>query len=102
MIAILLSALALAPVAVRVDDGHAAWSRDGRNLAFDRTRQVGAGSNNTSIFVVRSDGRGLRHITPTAVPIDALRPTWSPDGGWLAFDVGSRYLPGTVQWERRD
>jgi Tol biopolymer transport system component len=88
--------------AARADDGHPAWSHDGRYVAFDRTRELGAGYTNTSIETVRSDGRRLRHITPTSVSVDAVRPVWSPDDGWLAFEVASRYLPTTVQWERRN
>jgi len=102
ILSILLSGLALAPVAARVDDGHPAWSHDGRYLAFDRTRQLDVEYSNTSVYVVRSDGRRLRYITPTSVPIDAARPVWSPHGGWIAFEVGSKYLPTGVQWERRD
>ena len=100
MVELLIAALAFA--AARVDDGHPVWSHDGRYVAFDRTRELGGGFTNTSIEIVRSDGRRLRHITPTSVSVDAVRPVWSPDDGWLAFEVASRYLPTTVQWERRN
>jgi TolB protein len=96
---LLVAALALA--AARVDDAHAAWSPDGRYLAFDRTRGVG-GSARASIVVARSDGRTVWHLTPTSAPFDAVRPVWSRDGEWIAFEVGSSALPTTVQWERRD
>jgi len=100
MVELVLAAIALA--AARVDDGHPAWSHDGGYVAFDRTRELGPGYTNTSIEIVRSDGRRLRHITPTSVSVDPVRPVWSPDDGWLAFEVASRYLPTTVQWERRN
>jgi Tol biopolymer transport system component len=94
--------MALAPPAVRLDDGHAAWSREGRFIAFERTRRLDAGYSNTSIYVVRSNGRGLRHITSTSDPADAIRPVWSPNGAWIAFVVATKYLPPQVWWTRRD
>jgi Tol biopolymer transport system component len=96
-----LAALALAPVPARVDDGHAAWSAQGRYVAFDRLRQLGAGYSNTSIYVVRADGRRLRRITPRSEPVDAFEPVWSPGGRWIAFVVASKYLPPRVWWMRR-
>src|SRR5262249_59550138 len=57
---------------------------------------------NGSIVVVRSDGRNPRDITSTSAPFDAVRPVWSRDSRWIAFDVGSDLLPTTVQWGRRD
>jgi Tol biopolymer transport system component len=97
-----LTVAAAALTAPRLDDAHPEWSHDGRFVAFDRTRRLGDGSTNASIVVVRRDGRGLHEITPTTVPFDAVRPVWSDDGDWLAFNVGSDVLPTTVQWERRD
>jgi Tol biopolymer transport system component len=100
MLDLLLAALAL--TAPRLDDAHAAWSSDGRYVAFDRTREVGRGFTNASIVVARSDGRTLMELTSTSAPFDAVRPVWSRDGVWIAFEVGSDLLPTTVQWERRD
>src|SRR5262249_47488470 len=97
---LLLAAVALA--SARVDDAPAAWSHDGRYVAFDRTRPLGTGVTNASIVVVRSDGRNPRDITSTSAPFDAVRPVWSRDSRWIAFDVGSDLLPTTVQWGRRD
>jgi TolB protein len=97
---VLLAAVAL--TAPRVDDAHAAWSHDGRSIAFDRTYRVGGGSANASIVVASSHGRTLREITSTSAPFQAVRPVWSRSDEWVAFEVGSDLLPTTVQWERRD
>ncbi|TMK72826.1 MAG: hypothetical protein E6G50_03070 [Actinobacteria bacterium] len=100
MLELLLTTVALG--VARVDDAHPTWSPDGRYVAFDRTRRLGGGATNASIAVVRADGRALREITSISAPFDAVRPAWSRDGRWIAFEVGSNMLPTTVQWERRD
>ena len=48
-----------------------AWSPDGRRIAFDSARR------NSEIYVVSSDGGGLRRLTRNAGP--DLAPAWSPD-----------------------
>ena len=55
-----------------------AWSPDGRAIAFDSAR-----AGNSEIYVVNSDGGGLRRLTRNAGP--DLAPAWSPDGRRLAF-----------------
>ncbi len=59
-----------------------AWSPDGRRIAFDSERD-----GNSEIYVVNSDGGGLRRLTRNAGP--DLAPAWSPDGRRIAF-AGSR------------
>ncbi len=66
-----------------------AWSPDGRKLAF--LSQSGCGDFCFSLYVVNSNGSGLRNLTsklaggggPGAGP--ASDPAWSPDGRKLAF-----------------
>ena len=63
-----------------------AWSPNGKLIAFASNR---AGYFNSDIWVVGSDGRGLRRLTRTAgsesKPGDEGTPAWSPDGRSIAF-----------------
>jgi WD40-like Beta Propeller Repeat len=53
-------------------DGEAAWSPDGRRIAFVSTRD-----GNRELYVMRSDGRGERRLTRGAAADEW--PRWSPD-----------------------
>ncbi len=53
------------------------WSPDGKLIAFASTRDGGG------IFVVGTDGKGIRRVTATR----GKTPEWSPDGKELAFDA---------------
>jgi len=62
------------PVAGRADRDPA-WSPDGKTIAFTREHASGG----PAIFLVGSDGHGLRRLT------SGSSPSWSPDGASLAF-----------------
>jgi hypothetical protein len=68
-------------VASIVDDGarnyHVQLSPDGTQVAFDSDRDGVRG-----VYVADADGRGVRRVSG---PGHAAVPTWSPDGGALAF-----------------
>ncbi|MDQ2982566.1 MAG: hypothetical protein M3R70_01380 [Actinomycetota bacterium] len=57
-------------------DGGPTWSPDGKHLAFER-----GGGNESHIYVVGSDGRGLRRLNDQLSHSAA----WSPDGRQIAY-----------------
>ena len=57
------------------------WSPDGTMLAFTRIAAPDGG-----LYVVSSDGTGLRRLAAVPDARASLHPTWSPDGTMLAFD----------------
>jgi TolB protein len=69
----------------RTDDYAAAWSPNGRRLAFVSNRD-----GDPEIFVMNADGSGVRQLTrngktASGMPIQDTVPAWSPDGLQLAF-----------------
>jgi dipeptidyl aminopeptidase/acylaminoacyl peptidase len=63
----------------RADETRAAWSPDGRRLAYTGLRSPGHGT----IFVVGLDGRGRRDVSHAR--FDDSFPVWSPNGKWIAY-----------------
>ncbi|HKP17571.1 MAG TPA: hypothetical protein VJT84_03765 [Gaiellaceae bacterium] len=67
-----------------------AWAPDGRRLAVVKVEASFA----TAIYVVAADGTGLRRlVSPRGTSSDFVEasesePSWSPDGGELALEVG--------------
>jgi dipeptidyl aminopeptidase/acylaminoacyl peptidase len=60
------------------DSRNPAWSRDGRRIAFDRSR-----GRKRAIYVMDRNGSGRRRV-PTG-EVQAENPAWSPDGRTLVF-----------------
>ncbi len=77
------------PVPVFADGRYAtqpAVSPDGTRIAF-----VGRDGDNRDVYVVNTDGTGLRRLT--AAPGDDDQPAWSPDGTRIAFRSTRAGLP---------
>lgn len=69
-----------------------AWSPDGRRIAFTRNEDIGESTSFTSddVFVMASDGAGMRQLTPERPGRSFGQPAWSPDGLQIAYvDSGS-------------
>jgi TolB protein len=60
------------------------WSPDGRRIAFSTPA---GGTAFHDVFVINSDGTGLRNLTKTT-GVDDYEPAWSPDGKRIAFACG--------------
>jgi Tol biopolymer transport system component len=80
-------------------DGSPTWSADGASLFFSRDRSVGDGQ--AAIFIVQSNGAGLRRLTAwdssCEEGLDA-----SPDGEFLAFEDYSCDRPSSGAIEAID
>jgi len=72
------------------DAGHPQLSPDGRSVVFD-SAEPGAGGTQRDLWLVGSDGTGLRRLTDTAD--DETSPTFSPDGSEIAFSAGAGGVP---------
>jgi TolB protein len=66
-------------------DHFARWSPDRKHLVFWRERPQSDGSVQTAIFIVDSDGSGLRQLTPWSMV--AGDPDWAPHGSLIVFDT---------------
>ena len=60
------------------------WSPNGQYIAFDRLVEANQTHWKSDIFIVRTDGTGLRRLTER--PGDHTRPTWSPGSKRIAFN----------------
>jgi len=79
-------------------DFRPAWSPDGEWLAFSSSRADSTSMRtfNYDIYVMRPDGSDVRRITYH--PLLALRPSWSPEGNELVYQVGGQADDGS-DWE---
>jgi Tol biopolymer transport system component len=73
-------------------DNEAAWSPDGRRIAFTSRRARG----DQDIYMVNADGTGLRRLTSD--PDDEYDAAWSPDGRRIAFTRESEESWGGSLW----
>lgn len=76
-------------------DTSPSFSPDGRWIAFERATDFDAGK--AGLFVIRTDGTGLRRLTDDA--LGAGYPRWSPDGKQILFTQhldGTTFAPGPL------
>jgi dipeptidyl aminopeptidase/acylaminoacyl peptidase len=80
------------------DEHGAAWSPDGKQIAFVTTDA----QEQTQLAVASSDGRSARTITRAHGPLDT--PRWSPEGARIAFlySQGAPKTPGPLNPLTRD
>ena len=73
----------------RFDEAAPAWSPDGRLLAFVSNRSADPDRNeDTNVYVIEAKaGAEPRRLT-TFAGTDGGRPSWSPDGRWIAYVQG--------------
>jgi Tol biopolymer transport system component len=64
----------------------AAWSPDGRTIAFSTSLGVPFGQ--ASIYRMNADGSNIAPIYVPSGDTGALYPAWSPDGSHVAFAIG--------------
>ncbi len=70
------------------DDSEAAWSPDGKSIAFSSNRTAEPDKNfETAVWVVAADNKdqGKSLVQVAAAPGEQPTPAWSPDGKWIAF-----------------
>jgi len=63
--------------------GQPTWSPEGGTIAFSRCPRGSGTAQACDIWLVGSDGKGLRNLAPGEREESA--PVWSPDGRYLAF-----------------
>lgn len=71
------------------DDSEAAWSPDGKQLAFssNRSKPEPDANYNSDIWIVSADNadKGAHLVQVTTAPGEDREPSWSPDGKWLTY-----------------
>jgi Tol biopolymer transport system component len=77
-----------------------AWSPDGRRILFFVERgPIGSVTHAGDLFVVKTDGSGMRRLNPAGVAVGRVTASgapasWSPDGGSVAFAGFDRRTDG--------
>ncbi len=64
-------------------DAYPQYSPDGTQVVFFRAKAGVSPQGSGGLFVVNSDGSGVRQITPWGSAF--LTQSWSPDGAWIVF-----------------
>lgn len=75
------------------DESQAAWSPDGKRVAFVSNRTDNPdGNGNTDIWIVAADNpdKGKTLLQVTTNPGADTSPAWSPDGRWLSYTTSTQ------------
>ena len=67
-------------------DVEPAFSPDGNQILFGRIMGQSPAGQLEALYVVNTDGTGLREIVPARAGLE--HPDWSPDGRWITFNMG--------------
>lgn len=65
------------------------FSPDGSQIAFGRIVGDSPDGQLEAIYLVNSDGTGLREVVPARPAVE--HPDWSPDGRYITFNIGPEY-----------
>jgi Tol biopolymer transport system component len=65
------------------------FSPDGSQILFGRIMGDSPTGQLEALYVVNTDGTGLREIVPARAGVE--HPDWSPDGLWITFNIGPEY-----------
>ncbi len=72
-----------------IDDIPADYSPDGSRIVFVRSDPARPPSTSHALFVVNTNGTGLRRLAPWGMS-GCCTASWSPDGQWILFDARGR------------
>jgi len=78
-----------------------AWSPDGKRIAFEGLRDMVDYGATTTVYVINTDGTGLRDIDASLPGPDtraAHEPAWSPDGRLIALNRHIVYSAFNEEW----
>lgn len=70
----------------RTIQNHPSWSPDGKWIVFAADELISSGQpmGQFDLYIVGSDGKGLRRLTFGGY---SDQPTWSPDGRWIVYSA---------------
>ena len=83
------------------------WAPDGRTIAFAKHARGNGFPLSSSLWVIESNGRGLRELLPASAGNLDLPASWAPDGSRLAFTRrhwvgGAEFFRSAIYIIRRD